>query len=75
MKGIVVHDDQAGDAEVVEEVVAEIVEEGPDDVVPLPTGQRRIPASEVLDEFGVPIARGGIACRLGGYDPMAHWGP
>jgi hypothetical protein len=63
------------DDETLEVVVAEIVEDEPDNVVALPTGQRRSPASEVLDEFGVPLSRGGVARRLGGYSPLAHWRP
>jgi hypothetical protein len=72
---LVVHDDQAGDAEVVEEVMDEIVEEEPDDVVPLPTGQRASRQAKSWTSSGCPIARGGIARRLGGYDPRTHWRP
>lgn len=64
-------DDDAPEAEVIAEVI------------PLPPGQRSIPASEVLDANGVPLARGGFARRLGGYgyggrggyDPLAGWRP
>lgn len=56
--------------EEVEEIVAEVIP-----LPPLPPGQRRIPASEVLNANGVPISRSGIARRRGGYDPLAAWRP
>ncbi|OBI92878.1 hypothetical protein [Mycobacterium asiaticum] len=44
-------------------------------LVPLPPSQRRVPASEVINDSGVPLTRTGYARRLGGYDPLAHWRP
>ena len=69
-------EDEVGEAEAEVVVEAELVEAEHDAVVvALPSGQRRLPASEVIDEFGVPIARSGLARRLGGYDPLAAWRP
>lgn len=58
-----------------EEIVAEIVDAEIVDPPRLPPSQKRIPASEVLDSDGVPLARAGIARRIGGYDPTYHWRP